>query len=258
MFFQIYLVEYIENLVWFLLHFHLFPLIVSYSFFGTEHEEEHQSAGEESSQMGPVVHTHIQKAHGKGCECQQYHGGVVHAGITGTFLPCEDEHGAQKSEDGAGCADGGIMPQKNTAQSAADAGNEIQNHITDFAQQQFCPTAEVKQINAVGSKVHDAAVEEHGGDEAVVLPQSQHCFFADAETLPEKFVLPCHHAVEKQGSTDGKNGESHHGAFSCGIFPEGVFGQFFSGGSHPQQFFNAHKLVRTAVGYRQMSCVHWI
>lgn len=29
------------------------------SFFGTEHEEEHQRAGEETSQMCPVVHTHV-------------------------------------------------------------------------------------------------------------------------------------------------------------------------------------------------------
>lgn len=140
--------------------------------FGTEHEEEHQGAGEETSQMSPVVHTHIQKAHGKGCECQQDHGGVVHTRITGTFFPGEDEHGAQKPEYGAGCADGGVMPQKNAAKTAADAGNEIQNPITDFAQQQFRPTAEVKEINAVGGKVHDAAVAEHGGDEAVILPLS--------------------------------------------------------------------------------------
>lgn len=33
LFFQIYLVEYIENLVGFLLHFTLFPLIVSYSVY---------------------------------------------------------------------------------------------------------------------------------------------------------------------------------------------------------------------------------
>ena len=117
-----------------------YPLLVhSFLLFSGEKQEKSCHAAQKTADMPQIIHIWLKETQQNRCCRQKEHGRIIHACITGATLFGLDEHCPQQTINRAGCPDGNAVaiPEEYTKQTAADAGQQIQQKESACAQQFF-------------------------------------------------------------------------------------------------------------------------